>query len=350
LGCFFNMVEIKLAHLFSGENLLKRVLRDFRSNTSSLSSRKVGTNLAHFLSGIDLKLVDIGARGEALPDLMILAPYSHLFACEPETKAYQLLSGNRKSEFWRELTLIREAIASVSEKSLLHVTRHPGYSSLLLPDPQIFGKYFTDDGFDVVSTEEVLTISLDYASEKYNFVDACFVKIDTQGSELDILRSGENLLQSAVAGIYIEAEFQPFYKGQPLFSDVDAYLRSLGFSLFDLYKSCLRRANHRPDIYSRRQVVWGHALYLKEIPSKHNSILELSRLLALAIAFEHYDFAFDLIKLEPLASFIQNGYGQDLYFDLSALVKARTKSVLKKTRSSKSLLYYGSKEKPERNE
>ena len=317
-------------------------------NTHQVSSRMVGKSLAQFLGNVDLKLIDIGARGDSLPDLLVLAPFSHFVACEPETDAYTQLSGGQETGPWRNLTLIREAIATDPKQNRLNITREPGYTSLLMPEPDVFGKYFSDNSYDVVSTEDVRIISLDDASDKYNFTDACFIKVDTQGSELDILKSGKNLLRNSILGVYVEVEFHPFYKDQPLFSDVDAYLRSLGFSLFDLYKSSFRRVNYRSDLYSRRQVVWAHAFYLKELPSEQSSALELSRLFALAMAFEHYDLAFDLVTSEPLAPQIQKEYGQELYTDLETLVKARTKTALKTTTPAKNHLTFGRKEKPDR--
>jgi len=49
------------------------------------------------------------------------------------------------------------------------------------------------------------------------------LKIDTQGSELDILESGLELLSSSLVGVYVEVEFQP------LFRDVDKLLAAHDF-------------------------------------------------------------------------------------------------------------------------
>jgi FkbM family methyltransferase len=43
-----------------------------------------------------------------------------------------------------------------------------------------------------------------------------FLKLDTQGAELDVLRGGEQSL-SPVRALEIEVEFNPIYIGQPLF-------------------------------------------------------------------------------------------------------------------------------------
>ena len=61
-----------------------------------------------------------------------------------------------------------------------------------------------------------------------------FIKLDTQGSELDILHGAAETLGRGVLGIEVEVEFVEMYLGQPLFRDVDRHLNSMGFELIDL--------------------------------------------------------------------------------------------------------------------
>ena len=63
--------------------------------------------------------------------------------------------------------------------------------------------------------------------------DADYLKIDVQGAELAVMRGGVDVLKHAVV-IEAEAEFVPLYKDQPLFGDVDAFLRSQGFLLHSM--------------------------------------------------------------------------------------------------------------------
>ncbi len=57
------------------------------------------------------------------------------------------------------------------------------------------------------------------------------IKVDTQGSELEILEGAKETLRS-VNLIEIEVTFNPKYDGQPLFAEVDQFLRSQGFVLW----------------------------------------------------------------------------------------------------------------------
>ena len=65
-------------------------------------------------------------------------------------------------------------------------------------------------------------------------------------------------------GLKVEVEFSPIYQDQPLFSDVDTYVRQFGFALFDLFRHRYRRQNYPRDLNTRGQLLCGHAFYLKD--------------------------------------------------------------------------------------
>ena len=87
------------------------------------------------------------------------------------------------------------------------------------------------------------------------------LKLDTQGNELDILKSLGHRIND-VQVIKVEVEMVPMYEGQPLFHDVAAYLDSQGFEFVDLVATdpC-RRFHARPDLDANSyRMVWGDAV------------------------------------------------------------------------------------------
>jgi hypothetical protein len=82
-----------------------------------------------------------------------------------------------------------------------------------------------------ISSVEVVALSDWAESEGLSSID--YIKIDTQGSELDILNGAGDLINS-VRCIDIEVEFNPIYEGQNLFWEVDKFLREKGFTLWRL--------------------------------------------------------------------------------------------------------------------
>jgi FkbM family methyltransferase len=254
--------------------------------------------LMALLGRAGLTFVDIGGRGAAMGQLVPLAPIGRYITCEPDVEEARRLADTMAAEnMWRGFTVVTEAIGSRRGEATLYLTRQLGMSSLLEPDPAVTKHIYLSEKFGVESTVTVPLIPLDDAAEQYGFTDACFLKIDTQGTELDILRSGPRLLRDSLVGVYVECNFRPFYKDQSLFADVDAHLRQNGLSLFTLSRANLRRAGYRPAVYSRRVTTWSHCLYLREPDTLEAAGLAaaLPRLLGLALAFHHYDLAFEIV-------------------------------------------------------
>ncbi len=57
------------------------------------------------------------------------------------------------------------------------------------------------------------------------------IKLDTQGSELQVLKGAEKALKGCIF-LIVEVEFNALYECQPLFCDVDRFLRDRGFVLW----------------------------------------------------------------------------------------------------------------------
>lgn len=73
------------------------------------------------------------------------------------------------------------------------------------------------------------TLDLLFKDKKFDFV-----KIDTQGSEIEILKGGVELIKNASV-ILLECPFAGNYnKGSPSFSDYIQYMDSIGFTVFDI--------------------------------------------------------------------------------------------------------------------
>jgi 2-O-methyltransferase len=74
----------------------------------------------------------------------------------------------------------------------------------------------------------VPTITIDAWAEKNSIDHVDFLWLDTQGSELSILKSAPRVLKT-VKAMLLEVEFVELYKDQPLFADVKTWLEANGF-------------------------------------------------------------------------------------------------------------------------
>ena len=75
---------------------------------------------------------------------------------------------------------------------------------------------------------QLKTITLDDAINTYVLPKPQLIKLDTQGSELDILEGAKNIIKY-VDIILIEMPILPYNKGAPLFNDYMNYLTSLDY-------------------------------------------------------------------------------------------------------------------------
>lgn len=101
-----------------------------------------------------------------------------------------------------------------------------------------------------------------------------FIKIDTDGSDYEVLQGARGLLQGGgILGLQVEAQFHGAALPEAnLFSNIDLMLRQHGFALFDLdLWHYSRAALPRPFVYdmaaqtTRGQLSWGEALFLRDL-------------------------------------------------------------------------------------
>lgn len=144
----------------------------------------------------------------------------------------------------------------------------------------------------VVEVSEIPTTRLDDIPEARA---SDLVKLDTQGFELTILEHGVETLRHASI-VQTEVSFVELYQGQPLFADVDRFLRDQGFMLHTLLGAGSRAL--KPLLIDNdanrglRQFLWSDAVYVRDLGALDR--LPPDRLLKLAVLAEAVYRSFDL--------------------------------------------------------
>lgn len=82
-------------------------------------------------------------------------------------------------------------------------------------------------------TKRASMITLDQLMTDMNLTPD-LIKLDVQGAELDVLRSGEKSLQAANA-VSLEVSLIEFQKGTPLVADVMDFMKARNFRLYDIF-------------------------------------------------------------------------------------------------------------------
>jgi len=219
-------------------------------------------------------IIDAGARG-GIQHQWISSPYPvAILGFEPdEDECRSLNKGLRKGKGGDQTPTIRYfpyALDKERGRRKLYLYRDRRLSSFFHPNMDAL-KYFPldtllmPDAFAVDAEVIVECVSLDECRRNEGIPEVDFIKLDTQGSELGILQGGSETLSQAF-GVAVEVAFVAIYEGQPLFSDVDTFLRERGFSLFDLNRHWWKR-DVPPSVQSRGQMIFADALYLRDIAS-----------------------------------------------------------------------------------
>lgn len=142
---------------------------------------------------------------------------------------------------------IREAALGAKKTTVeLHITKILPASSILQAGAQSH-KYHID-GLEAKDRIKVSQVRLD--TEISNDID--ILKLDLQGYELEALKGSVGMLNRVKLAL-LEIEFFPLYENQPLFSDIDIFMRANGFRLLNFY-----------DLYTHGdgQLTSGDAIYL----------------------------------------------------------------------------------------
>ena len=243
-------------------------------------------------NGFDLayNMLDIGAvpvEGETEPFHRLLStfPRSHLSGIEIDPRLCEEL--NRKAT--AGVRYYPCALGKTEEARRLYNTTHPMCTSLYPPDERYADLFNNLDVTRLKDTSEVTTVSLDRFVRDNGLGAVDFVKIDVQGAELDVFQGGADVLRNMLL-LVSEVEFVPMYRGQPLFGDVDAWLREHGM-MFHKFLGMAGRvmkplmAHGNPDYPA--QFMWSDAVFVRDLFAVKT--LSGEQLLKLAVLLDLYD-------------------------------------------------------------
>jgi FkbM family methyltransferase len=168
------------------------------------------------------------------------------------------------------------------------------YCFSLLPPNQLWLRRFSfSDLFELAGTENIQCNTLDDLSHELG-LKADIIKLDTQGLELPILMSSNSILNNVFC-VETETGFVENYLGETTFSQIDEFMRSKGFLMFDLKYHRIGRANNFNNT-GKHQPLWCEALWLYDfinndkIPERKLAIKSL----VICRTLKFYDYGMEL--------------------------------------------------------
>lgn len=179
-------------------------------------------------------VLDIGANaGSVTAYYRQLFPTAHIHAFEPMPQACASMRDRFQSD--SRVAVHHAAVCATSGSVTFTMNANSRTSSLLAADVEAIPASYRE-AMSASSTITVPGMTIDEFCAKHDIRHVDILKMDIQGGELFALQGAANLLkQRAVSVIYSEAFYLPFYKAQPLFSEISAYLNSHGYRLHGIY-------------------------------------------------------------------------------------------------------------------
>ena len=208
--------------------ILSKVINQFNKLRSESHKKEDHANLvSKLLENKKLIALDVGAQGGFFNESLFSKKYDSFFdaiVVEPiPDEAKKLEDKNYK--------VISKGLWSENCKKKLYILgKRPGSSSMYKPDPEMLSLYdFKEKDFHIFDcTDEIdiecTTIKESLKNFKVNNLD--FLKIDTQGSEFEILKG---LGEYFPLMMKIEAQIIPMYKNVPNWSELVNYLSKINY-------------------------------------------------------------------------------------------------------------------------
>jgi len=162
------------------------------------------------------KILDIGAHvGDWYHEIKDIYPNSEVLSIEANSNCAFKLSQNNPNYM------------------IAFLGKDKGVTNFYIPDehPRSTGasSYIEQTSlFDNVTPQQLQVITLDSLDQQFDFI-----KIDVQGSELDIIKGGLNTIKQSTI-LQLELGMLNYNKNAPKASEIISYLYNLGFDLFDV--------------------------------------------------------------------------------------------------------------------
>jgi FkbM family methyltransferase len=210
-----------------------------RYNSAQSPAARLGVQLAK--NSVDCVL-DVGANDGGYGRFLREASYKgDIVSFEPLSDAYtKLLESSKQDCAWHIAPQM--ALGEVAAKLNINVAGNSASSSLLtmLPSHIESAPESATIGSELVNVHRLDSLNHPIIDTR----NRIFLKIDTQGYELQVLR-GASTLMNRVVGIQVEMSVVPLYAGQPLYQELFAWLKSEGFELWGCHSGFMDPATGR---------------------------------------------------------------------------------------------------------
>jgi FkbM family methyltransferase len=243
-------------------------------------------------NNLTFNYIDIGARGDIVSPWLELENTSLIVGFEPDSKESKRLNNAFKKRRYFDI-----ALWSQPATNKVYINEWESTSSMYLPNVEFINKFQVQhwEGRKAKFELEVECNTLDNVLLEHDVIPD-FIKIDTQGAELEILRGAENILKEYSPIVTCETWCAEVYKGAPMMHEIIDYMDCLGYQVFDMEIAAAWR-HGKETISSKPKSIGYEVLFVKvkEISSKNRD--QMLKFLLLLELYGYRDYAIYLMSL-----------------------------------------------------
>lgn len=181
------------------------------------------------------RVLDIGANvGQFLKAFRVVYPYSYVFSIEASKDCEYALQSLTDQYIIAMLAKDDSEYSFYSRKGDPTCTGNSIYKELT--------QFYSDDQLEIIKQQGIKLDDLFTEDSEFDLI-----KIDTQGSELDIITGGLDLCKKA-KGILLEVSLTQYNEGAPLYQEVIDYMSNIGFEVAEVLDEARNHGAHQQDI------------------------------------------------------------------------------------------------------
>jgi FkbM family methyltransferase len=184
------------------------------------------------------RILDIGANiGQFHQITKQVFPDSYIFSIEASDECESYLKQITKNYYIGLLTKDNSEYSFYSLKNNPINTGNSIYKELT--------HHYSDDQLQIIKKQGIKLDDLFETNSEFDLI-----KIDTQGSELDIISGGKNICSKA-KGILLEVSLTQYNENSPLYNDVIQFMDNFGFK-----KAEVLDKNNIPGVVSQQDILF----------------------------------------------------------------------------------------------
>jgi FkbM family methyltransferase len=225
---------MKSAKIHGLKQLLQRAFRAVGLEVQQLKNADVAQQIVKNLVSLTRATVvlDVGANVGQFGDEVLRGGFDGtIISFEAVPGTHRLLARHASARSDRWLVAPCAALGRARGEITINVSANSVSSSIL---PMRAAHLDAAPNSKYIDAQTVPVERLDDLAAPLLPVDGpVFLKIDTQGYELEVLRGAEKTIDRTVA-IQVELSLAPMYDGAPTFLEMVGYLQDKGFEIFNL--------------------------------------------------------------------------------------------------------------------